>query len=331
MRRNYAGMVSAVDEALANVTGALRAHGMWQNSVLVVSGDNGGWVGYGGLNTPFRGHKATMWEGGVRALGLVVAPGRIARGASFPHLVHVTDWLPTLVRAASGHGVRALGRAYAKLDGVDQWAALRGAGAELGAPPRTELLHNIEGIGGHGPAALRVGKHKLLVNMRKGGFNGWCAPCADPFGCFVPPGAGPGAGEEGRTVPRGGQLCCHAAPPLEERTCAPVPGGAERDASARVSSVLLFDVEADPRELHDLAPEHPALVGELLKQLARHNATNVPCCLCAARLDAEEKALPPKGGAWFTFHDERDDPSELCAMQRLPPYGSTRLLLRPRY
>ena len=68
VRREYAGMVSAVDELLGNLTAALKRTAMWQSSVFVVSGDNGGWVGYGGLNSPYRGHKTTLWEGGVRAI-----------------------------------------------------------------------------------------------------------------------------------------------------------------------------------------------------------------------------------------------------------------------
>lgn len=47
-------MVSVVDEALANVTNALRAKAMWPNSITVLSNDNGGWIGYGGINYPYR-------------------------------------------------------------------------------------------------------------------------------------------------------------------------------------------------------------------------------------------------------------------------------------
>lgn len=37
--------VSAVDEALGNVTAALRARGMWASTLFVFSSDNGGCAG----------------------------------------------------------------------------------------------------------------------------------------------------------------------------------------------------------------------------------------------------------------------------------------------
>ena len=179
-RQTYAGMVSVVDEALANLTTALVANnGMWHNTILVVSNDNGGWMGYGGINYPYRSHKTTLWEGGIRGIGFVVAPGRIQAGGRADSLVHVTDWLPTLYTAAGGD-VAALGktRGFEGLDGVDQWQHLTGAEAK---GPRTEILHNIDGMHGTGEAAIRVGDFKLLRNPT--GTDMWCDTCLKAAGC----------------------------------------------------------------------------------------------------------------------------------------------------
>lgn len=41
-RRTLAGMINNLDEAVANITAALRARGMWSNTLTIVSTDNGG-------------------------------------------------------------------------------------------------------------------------------------------------------------------------------------------------------------------------------------------------------------------------------------------------
>ena len=52
---------------------------------------------------PLRGRKDTLYEGGVRVVGLVAAPGLgLARGTLYPGLVHVTDWFSTFLSLAGG-------------------------------------------------------------------------------------------------------------------------------------------------------------------------------------------------------------------------------------
>ena len=58
--------VSALDEAVLNLTTALKARGIWDNSVFVFQGDNGGPTFEGHSNTPLRGGKLNFFEGGVR-------------------------------------------------------------------------------------------------------------------------------------------------------------------------------------------------------------------------------------------------------------------------
>lgn len=56
-RRKLAAMVSTVDEAVRNVTYALRKLGYYRNSVIIYSTDNGAQPFTGGSNWPLRGRK----------------------------------------------------------------------------------------------------------------------------------------------------------------------------------------------------------------------------------------------------------------------------------
>ena len=162
-RRVYAAMVSCMDEAVGNVTRVLKKRGLWEDTVLIFSSDNGGQVTAGGNNWPLRGWKASLWEGGIRGVGfvnsdLIQKPGRVYKG-----LMHVSDWFPTILHLAkvSVEGI--------PLDGVSQWASI----SENLTPPRNEILHNIDpvdtfwgnpdGYSHCRSAAFRRGDWKLLL------------------------------------------------------------------------------------------------------------------------------------------------------------------------
>ena len=77
--------------------------------------------------------KATSFEGGVRGLGFVTGAGLQAgvRGTVQHGLMHVTDWLPTLVTGVAGVQITEISRpcptcnrSVAPLDGVNQWPML---------------------------------------------------------------------------------------------------------------------------------------------------------------------------------------------------------------
>jgi arylsulfatase A-like enzyme len=127
MRKTYAGMLSAADESIRNVTNALKKHGMWNETLIVFTTDNGGPTEIcsvqGSSNYPKRGGKCTVWEGGTTGDGFVSGGALkhlgIRGGVHLQSLFHCVDWLPTLAQIT---GATPNGK---PLDGVDQLDSLR--------------------------------------------------------------------------------------------------------------------------------------------------------------------------------------------------------------
>ncbi len=115
-RRYYNAMMSWVDASIANLTSALKAEGMWEDTLLWFWSDNGGPVYYdfpgqpiksggGSNNFPLRGGKLSMFEGGVRVVsflsgGLLPAA---ARGTQLSAITSVVDVYATFVDLAGGN------------------------------------------------------------------------------------------------------------------------------------------------------------------------------------------------------------------------------------
>ena len=171
---DYNGMISAVDSAVSNVTRALKEVGLWANSLVTFTSDNGGPAaksvsGHAANNWPLRGGKHTAWEGGHRVLawvaGGLVPPSR--RGTALDGFVHGADWYATFAGLA---GVDATDDVpgLPGTDSIDMWAYLSGA---VAASPRTEVpLASASAAvptgalrpNGNGSAALIVGEYKLV-------------------------------------------------------------------------------------------------------------------------------------------------------------------------
>ena len=156
-RRQFCGMVVGLDRALATLADTARAQ-LGDNTVLVVTSDNGGSTWFGGLNAPLRSGKLTPFEGGVRVPAFVVDfSGRYSRPGDLQHLVHISDWLPTFLSWAGASHLAA----DKDLDGLDQSEALK-SGKLVRRDVVLEMVTKNDSHDGSESVAYRNGRFKIV-------------------------------------------------------------------------------------------------------------------------------------------------------------------------
>jgi arylsulfatase A-like enzyme len=152
LRKTYAGMVAAMDEAVGQVIAALDEAKMRDNTLIIFHSDNGGpSPGRVTDNGPLRAGKGTIYEGGIRVCAAVNWPGHVPAGKTVAEPLHSIDWYPTLLKLAGASAEQKL-----PVDGLDIWPVIA-AGAKS---PHASLL-----LCGMRPQtrAVRMGDWKLLV------------------------------------------------------------------------------------------------------------------------------------------------------------------------
>lgn len=169
-RRTYVAMVSFLDDQLRVVTDKMKELGMWNNTLMILSSDNGGYVGgfngqcnhsftqgsnstdyghgiscfngeAGANNFPLRGGKYSNFEGGIRVNAFVsggVIPEAV-RGTKLDGMIHIADWYGTLCGLAgvSPYDEWAAESNLPAVDSVDVWPMISGANL---TSPRESIL-----------------------------------------------------------------------------------------------------------------------------------------------------------------------------------------------
>ncbi|WP_338424504.1 sulfatase-like hydrolase/transferase [Sphingopyxis kveilinensis] len=100
--RVYGAMIAQMDRRIGDVMAKLKEAGIDDNTLVIFTSDNGGaWYnGMPGLNAPFRGWKATFFEGGIRAPLFMRWPARIAPGTARADVTGHLDIFATIAAAA---------------------------------------------------------------------------------------------------------------------------------------------------------------------------------------------------------------------------------------
>jgi len=163
LRNIWSGMVTFVDDSVHNITSALHESNLWNNTLLIVTCDNGspigGW-GAAGSNAPLRGGKASNWEGGVRVPAILNGGWlpSARRGVELRGLAHVSDWYSTFASLAGADDADPGGPA--PLDSLDlsQWLS-----GQATTSPRQLIVHDHHAPSKSTTGAIRYGDMKLIV------------------------------------------------------------------------------------------------------------------------------------------------------------------------
>jgi len=98
-RRTYGADLRQMDDIVGRVMARLRERGLEENTLVFFFSDNGG-PGGAADNTPFRGTKWTLWEGGIHVPFVAQWKGRIPAGRVLNHPVIQVDVAATALAAA---------------------------------------------------------------------------------------------------------------------------------------------------------------------------------------------------------------------------------------
>ncbi|XP_023342636.1 arylsulfatase B [Eurytemora carolleeae] len=152
--QNIAATISALDAAVGNIYDALKRTGLYKNSVLIFTSDNGGGQGYSS-NKPLKGHKGQLYEGGVRGVGFINSPLLRQSGISHNKLMFITDWFSTLLNLAS-----LKSKIPKDTDSINMWPGLE----RNSRSTRSRIILNIDQDNYEGlwSGAVIDGKYKLI-------------------------------------------------------------------------------------------------------------------------------------------------------------------------
>jgi arylsulfatase A len=164
----YGDFVAQVDAFVGEVLQALERDGMAENTLVIVTSDNGcspsadfpalARLGHN-PNGPLRGYKADIYEGGHRIPFIARWPGRVKAGATCDDTICLTDLMATVAAIVGEPMPGDMGE-----DSVSILPDLLGTAA---GPVREATVHHSV----NGSFAIRQGSWKLILCPDSGGWS----------------------------------------------------------------------------------------------------------------------------------------------------------------
>lgn len=166
-RATYAAMISYLDEQVGELVQKLKHLGLYENTLIIFSSDNGPTY-TGGADTPFFDSaqpfkteygwgKGFVHEGGIRVPMIASWPGKIAAGTESDHISGFQDLMPTLCDLVGQV-------APSQSDGISFLPTLRGTPKQIA---HQYLYWEFPAYGGQ--QAVRMGAWKAIrKDIKKG-------------------------------------------------------------------------------------------------------------------------------------------------------------------
>lgn len=96
----YGDVIMELDWSVGEIMNALDENGVTENTIVIFSSDNGPWLTYADHagQTPYRGEKATSFDGGIRSPLIIRYPENIEAGSVSHNAFFSIDLLPTIAQ-----------------------------------------------------------------------------------------------------------------------------------------------------------------------------------------------------------------------------------------
>jgi arylsulfatase A-like enzyme len=146
------GQLYYLDKEIGKVTNYLKENGLEENTIVILISDNGGSTPIYADNTPLKGSKYTLYEGGIRVPLLISYPVKYQKGKVSNNMISAMDVLPTLCTAV---GIES----PTNIDGMDITQLLTGENESI---EHESLIWD-----NNAQTAVRKGKWKLRTASDK--------------------------------------------------------------------------------------------------------------------------------------------------------------------
>jgi len=171
----YEAGMAQLDDIVGSIMKKLDEMDEADNTILIFTTDNGAetFTWPDGGNTPFKGQKGTVYEGGFRVPCIIRWPGMVKPGTVENGMFSGLDWFPTLTAAAGNQnvteqllkGVKLGDREYKNhLDGFNQMDLITGKGPSK----RREFFY----FAGPNLGAVRIDEMKFTFLQQPQGWPG---------------------------------------------------------------------------------------------------------------------------------------------------------------